>query len=654
MPPTSNKNNQPSQKDLPDDHAIIMNAPIGIFTTTPDGRYISVNNTLAHMHGYDSPRHLMDSITDIATQIYVDPADRDRLKLMLKKYGKVINFECRLRHRSGRYFWVSENITEIKDEEGKTIGYQGFNQEITQRKRAENALEESEHKYREILSTIEEGYYEINLDGNITFCNEATARMLGHAVNICIGLNYRKICKQPLKVFRAFHTVYKSGQSAKALPVEFIRKDGSTVFGELSITPMKNNEHQIVAFCGVVRDITERKQAEQEREKLQVQLLQAQKMESVGILAGGVAHDFNNLLHVMRGNIEFLSLNMSNDPQSAERLKVVTKSLNRAARLVQQLLLFSRKVESQKMHVDLNQEVESVLRMLEGTIPKMISMDKSLYPAVWPVYADPVQIEQILLNLANNAISAMSNGGMLTIETANVEVDEEFVRLHPGSTAGPHVLLSVTDTGSGMDKEVMEHVFDPFFTTKEVGKGTGLGLASAYGIVKDHGGYIKCYSEASLGTTFKVYLPAGKLDDITVEEPKQPALLQSGHETILVVDDEQDIQDLTREALEMLGYSVKSAASGEEALHAYRNHRDSIDMVLLDLNMPGMGGHKCLQELLRLDPSVKVVIASGYAGNDHGKNVISSGARGFMGKPYQLHEMAAIIRKTLDADSTYR
>jgi signal transduction histidine kinase/ActR/RegA family two-component response regulator len=387
-----------------------------------------------------------------------------------------------------------------------------------------------------------------------------------------------------------------------------------------------------------------RKLAESER-----QLAHVQKLESIGVLAGGVAHDFNNLLHVMRGHIELLLQGKSEDHPDARRLLNVTKSMDRAAQLVQQLLLFSRKIEAHRVRVDVNQEVADVARMLARTIPKMIALELHLDPAVWPISGDPVQIEQTLLNLANNAVDAMPEGGRLTIETSNVELDEAFARVHPGSTSGRHVLLTVSDTGCGMDEASLEHVFDPFFTTKEVGKGTGLGLASVYGIVKAHGGHIQCYSQPGEGTTFKVYWPVVREDEDMIEESSQETLPpESGSETILVVDDDPEIRELTQEALEMLGYSMKMAVNGEQALDIYREHGKVIDLVLLDLNMPGMGGHKCLQELLRLDPQVKVVIASGYSANGHGKDALASGSKGFIGKPYQLKELAAMVRKVLD------
>ncbi len=287
-------------------------------------------------------------------------------------------------------------------------------------------------------------------------------------------------------------------------------------------------------------------------------------------------------------------------------------------------------------------------RILERTIPRMISLELQLDPSVQHLLADPVQIEQVLLNLAGNALDAMADSGKMVFETRNVVLDDSFVRSHPGSTSGPHVLLTVADTGCGMDKMVMEHMFDPFFTTKEVGKGTGLGLASVYGIVKAHGGYIQCYSEAGLGTTFKIFWPIVDMKYSSPNNEPPRTSLKGGYETILVVDDEPEIRELTKEALQSLGYAVKSAVTGEEALEIFQAEDQAIDLVLLDLNMPGMGGYRCLEELIKIDSTVKVLIASGYTNTARGRDALSSGAKGFLGKPYQLKELAAAVREVLD------
>ncbi|RQD63067.1 MAG: response regulator [Desulfonatronovibrio sp. MSAO_Bac4] len=391
--------------------------------------------------------------------------------------------------------------------------------------------------------------------------------------------------------------------------------------------------------------------AEMEKEQLQAQLVQSQKLESVGRLTGGIAHDFNNMLQAMNGNIELILKTKPEDHPDVVRLKSVNESINRAAQLVSQLLLFSRKTGYRRELVNLNQEVEGVARILERTIPRMITLELRLDPETWPALGDPVQIEQVLLNLSNNAVDAMPDGGILSMKTDNVILDNSFVAAHPGSNAGPHVLLTVTDTGCGMNKETLSHIFDPFFTTKEIGKGTGLGLASVYGIVKAHGGYIQCYSETGKGTTFRVYLPSREHERIMAEEQQPESVPIGGDETILIVDDEPEIQELNREAMEDFGYKVICASCGEQALEIYREHGQSIALILMDLNMPGMGGYKCLEKLLELNPAVNVVIVSGNSANAHGKEPSDFGAKAFLSKPYQMKDLAGTVRKVLDIDA---
>jgi PAS domain S-box-containing protein len=525
---------------------------------------------------------------------------------------------------------------------------QMLNNELAERKRAEEALLESEEMQRKLLQTVPDLIIRTDLESTITFVNEMAFPGLEN-------LPEASISGKNIFSFIAEHDRPRAMEDAWARleknigPQEYqLQFNNSVIDAEVNGAVILDKDSRPAGMVYVIRDITERRHAEQERERLQAQLLQAQKMESIGILAGGVAHDFNNLLHAMRGHIELLLQSKTEDHPDARRLQNVTKSIDRGTQLVRQLLLFGRKAGSRRVRVDLNQEVEGMGRMLERTIPRMVALELRLDHSVWPLFADPVQIEQVLLNLAGNAADAMPEGGRLVLETGNMVLDAEFVRLHPGSTAGPHVLLTVTDTGCGMGKEVLDHIFDPFFTTKEVGKGTGLGLSTVYGIVKAHGGYIQCFSEPGLGTTFKVFWPAVQGNENLAEERSRETFPDGGSETVLVVDDDVQIRELTQEALEMLGYSVRMAANGEQALKIFQEHESSIDLVLLDLNMPGMGGYRCLEELLRLDPNVKVVIASGYKANGHGKNALNSGAKGFLGKPHQLKELAAMVRKVLD------
>jgi nitrogen-specific signal transduction histidine kinase/ActR/RegA family two-component response regulator len=396
-------------------------------------------------------------------------------------------------------------------------------------------------------------------------------------------------------------------------------------------------------------DITERKRAEAEREKLQAQLFQAQKMESIGTLAGGIAHDFNNLLTVILGYSDLLLIRKDERDPAYAHLAKINFAARSGADLVKRLLTFSRKSEISPRPVNLNHEIERAKKLLTRTIPKMIQITLKLSDDVATVKADPTQVEQILMNLAVNARDAMPNGGELTIETGNAKLDEEYCGIHPGVKPGDYVLMSVSDTGHGMDKETLNHIFEPFFTTKGIGQGTGLGLAVVFGIVEQHGGHITCYSELGQGTTFRIYLPVIH-NETKGETPTDMPVLPRGTETILLVDDEEMITDVGKRILERSGYSVLTAADGKKALKLYRNLRDKISLVILDLIMPEMGGKTCLEGLLKIDPQVKVLVASGSATERQSKVAIETGARGFIGKPYDMRQLLEAVREVLDAE----
>jgi nitrogen-specific signal transduction histidine kinase/CheY-like chemotaxis protein len=398
---------------------------------------------------------------------------------------------------------------------------------------------------------------------------------------------------------------------------------------------------------GTLQDITEQKQAEAEKERLELQLRQAHKMEAVGTLAGGVAHDFNNLLQAIQGYAELLLLEKKKESREANRLREIQRAAGRGAELTKQLLTFSRRVESKLRPTDLNKEVEQVCRLLERTLPKMIEINTDLEDELQIVKVDSGQIEQILMNLAVNARDAMPEGGRLSLRTANVRLDEEFQRRHPEVPSGDYVVLSASDTGCGIDPEVLPHVFDPFFTTKEVGKGTGLGLAMVYGIVKSHGGYVFCNSALGRGTRFDIYLPV--LDEIPEkEETTGEAGLPSGNETVLVVDDEAAVRDYAKSLLTRFGYSVITAENGSAALDALADGETAFDLVILDLIMPGMSGRQCLEKILATNPDARVLVASGFASPESREDVFSRGAWGCLDKPYNMQDFLRKVREVLD------
>jgi signal transduction histidine kinase len=395
-------------------------------------------------------------------------------------------------------------------------------------------------------------------------------------------------------------------------------------------------------------DTTEKVRTENEKEKLQAQLRQAQKMEAVGTLAGGIAHDFNNLLQAIGGYTQIMLMSKKTDDPDHDHLLAIQKTGDRAASLVRQLLLFSRKADSEHKHLELNHEIDQARRILERTIPKMIDIEVHPADRLWGIMADQVQVEQILFNLGTNAADAMPDGGKLIVKTENVTLDKDYSLDQLSLQPGKYVLMTVTDTGLGMDQGTVDKIFEPFFTTKEIGKGTGLGLASVYGIVKSHGGHITCYSDLGQGTTFRIYFPASEPAGTDKAEECIPQSLQGGNETILLVDDEKSIRRFAKQALVKFGYTVLTAASGEEALEIYTKISEVIDLTVTDINMPGIGGHKFLVELLQIKPDAKVLVASGYSIDGQVRKTMEAGAAGYLAKPYQLTDLLGKVRNVLD------
>ena len=519
--------------------------------------------------------------------------------------------------------------------------------DITDRKKAEAELRMSEERFSQFMHNYPGVAFIKDDKGRYVYANRSYGTENDPSPEARIGKTDREIFPPEIAdlYMENDRIVYETGK-----PVEVVEK------------AYQNNEvrHQIVNkfpieygnnktfLGGLTLDITERIRAEEEKEKLQIQLQQAQKMEAVGTLAGGIAHDFNNLLQAISGYSELLVMDKEEQDPDYGNIIAIQEAGLRASNLVRQLLLFSRKADTERKPVDLNHEIEQARKMLERAIPKMVKIHVHASGRLWPVNADPVQIEQIVLNLGINAADAMPDGGTLLIETENVTLDREYAHTHLDSNAGRYVLLTVSDTGHGMNEETAKKIFEPFFTTKEIGKGTGLGLASVYGIVKSHSGHISCYSEEGQGTVFKIYLPAMEQIGGAPVTNASLGLHVGGNETILLVDDDESIRGFAGQTLQRFGYTVLAASTGEEALEIFSGKPGEIDLVIMDIGMPGMGGHKCLAELLKIDPSAKVIIASGYSINGQVKKTLDAGAVGYIGKPYQLAVLLEKVRDVLD------
>jgi two-component system cell cycle sensor histidine kinase/response regulator CckA len=503
------------------------------------------------------------------------------------------------------------------------------------------SLRQSEERFRAAFRTSPDSIGISGLsDGRYVDINDGFTTMFGYERDAVIGLSMEdlKILDDP-EDRQALIQELKTKGVVNNREVRLVAKGGIVKTGLISagLFDYRGAPHVL----SVIRDVTALKATER-------QLQQARKMEAIGILAGGVAHDFNNILQVINGYTQLLMLEKGETDPDHAKLGEIEKAVGHAAQLVRQLLTFSRKAESKTVALDLNKEIISVRKILERTLPKMIDINLHLGRELALVTADPMQIEQVMLNLGTNAADAMPDGGTLVIETENVPLTDDYLDTHVGARTGEYVLLSVSDTGQGMDKDVVEHIFEPFFTTKEFGKGTGLGLASVYGIVKSYGGYISCYSEVGQGTTFKLYLPAAKRQAAPEEKNADGDLPRGGTETILLVDDEESIRTFAAAALRRFGYRVLTGASGEEALEVIDRTEGEIALIILDLGMPGMGGHKCLQEIRNNNAPAKVLITSGYSMNGHVKKSLEAGAAGYIGKPYRINVLLQKVREILD------
>lgn len=508
------------------------------------------------------------------------------------------------------------------------------------------ALRESEERFRSLVEQAGDGFELTDAAGNFIDVNQAACRMTGYSREEMLGLRAADIW--PRHEYESFVSDFQSkiGQPPITYESRRRRKDTGEILVEVtaSIIEYGGSPYSLA----MVRDITDRKKAEEEKKALREQLFHAQKMEAVGTLAGGVAHDFNNILQAISGYTQILLLDKTEADPEYTSLTAILTAATRAADLVRQLLFFSRRLATDRKPLDLNHEVASARRMLERTIPKMIDIEIHPGSRLWIIMGDPVQIEQILLNLGTNAADAMPDGGRLIIETENLVLDQGYADTHLGARPGRYVLMTVSDTGHGIDEVTVNHIFEPFFTTKEIGKGTGLGLASVYGIVKSHGGYITCYSQVGQGTTFKIYLPAMVSADSDETKPAQAKSLPGGKEIILLVDDEEAIRDLATRALVKFGYTVLTASSGEEALEIYRHRYQGLDLVVMDIGMPGMGGHRCFREILKINPLAKVLVASGYSIQSQLNQTLEAGAAGYVGKPFQLADLLTKVRAVLD------
>ena len=627
-------------------HTIFETAPIGIVMTDPEGQFLKVNDRLARMLGYSSDEFNQLTVHDI-TYPEDRPATRRLAQEILEGKSNSFTAEKRYSAKDGNPVWGRVRATAIRDHNDDIKYWIGLIEDIEKSKKTEQTIRESEDKYRNILEGIEEGYFESDLKGNLTFFNNAMCKILGYSADELATRNNREYTtpKTAKKISRIFSNVYETGRSARVLNYEVITKDGTKKILYLSASLMRDARQKPIGFRGIVQDVTDQLIAEKQREQLTNQMLHAQKMEAIGTLAGGIAHDFNNLLMGFQGNLSLMLLDVDPKHPHYDYLMNMEDYVKKGSELTRQILGFARGGKYEVKSTDLNELLEKGSDMFSRT-KKEIPIHKKFQANLWPVEVDCGQIEQVLLNLFVNAWQAMPSGGKLYLETENFVIGEDNIHQHYALGPGKYVRISVTDTGIGMDKSTRERIFEPFFTTKDVGRGTGLGLASAYGIIKNHNGNIEVDSEIDQGTTFKIYLPISNKE--VFNKNTANGKTYKGRETILLIDDEEMIADTGKRMLEKLGYRVFLAESGQTALNIYEKNRDRIGLIILDMIMPGMGGSDIFDQLKKLDPSIRVLLSSGYSLNGQASNIMNRGCNGFIQKPFNIEQISKKIREILD------
>jgi PAS domain S-box-containing protein len=622
--------------------SIFENTVEGIFQSTPDGRFITVNPSMARILGYESPEEMVATVTDITHQLYVDPERRAEAAHIQEERGILQGLEFEAYRKDGEKIWLSLNRRSVRDENGAEIYREGSVEDITERKRAAEELRDSEKRYRDLVENARDLIYSHDLEGNYTSINRAGEQITGYTREESLSMNIAQtVAPEYLEKARRMIAGKLTGEEVTAYELEIIAKDGRRIPVEVNTRLV----YQAGVPCGVqgiARDITDRRELED-------QLRQSQKLEAVGQLAGGVAHDFNNMLTVINGYSDLLLRGLGQDDPMHSKVEEIKKAGERASSLTRQLLAFSRKQVLQPKVLQLRSVVADVDKMLRRLIGEDIDLLTVLAPELGSIKADPGQIEQVVMNLAVNARDAMPQGGKLTIEAENVYLDGEYVSHHITAAPGPYVMLAVSDTGVGMDEKTRARIFEPFFTTKEVGRGTGLGLSTVYGIVKQSGGNIWVYSEVGKGTTFKIYLP--RVDGVVESDSARnaPAELPQGDETVLLAEDEEQVRRMTRTILEMNGYRVLEASSGDEALATYKQHEGRIDLVITDVVMPQMSGRELAQSLEALRPGIKVLYVSGYTDDAIVRHGLLDEGIAFIQKPFTPEAFSRKVREVLDA-----
>jgi len=635
---------------------IAENAADIIFTMDTHFRFTYISPSVYRIKGFTPEEAMALSLGQMVPPKSLEKAQRavasatDFLKR--EDFGTALTIELEQFRKDGSTFWTENEISFMLDESGKAIGIIGVTRDISKRKTAEKALQESQDRFRSLIQSAADMIFIIGADGAISYESPSAARILGYPEGFFIGQSpFDLIHPEDLDlVTREMDLVYRSVNSGQPTEFRLQKADGKWTWLEA----LANNQQDNPSIQGIVitaRDVSERKRAEAEGEKLNAQLLQAQKMEAVGHLAGGIAHDFNNMLSVVIGHAEMAMIPLEPDGPMHKRLKAIHEAALRSSDLVRQLLAFARKQTVRPKVLDINDTIAGLLTMLRRLIGEDIDLVWAPGKNIATVCIDPSQVDQILANLMVNARDAIGGVGKVTIVTDNVLLDEAFRTDHAYCRPGRYVMLAFSDSGCGMDPPTMSRIFDPFFTTKAMGKGTGLGLATVYGIVKQNEGFIDVVSESGKGTTFRIYLPVASAPDnrVRAEEQIQGQVPAASERTgtVLIVEDDAVLLELGQSILARLGYFVLTAESPDQAIDIARTHQGRIDLLITDVVMPQMNGRQLVERLKEFLPGIKCLFMSGYTADiitHHG--VLGEGVH-FLQKPFSIAQIAAKVSEAM-------